>query len=102
MIAAAHPTPFERLRGALPSLAVHILLAFLLLRGLAVGASTASEEEARLTVVGLVPPPPALEIPPPPPAPDPGETVAPPGGLNIEAERRFGKATILLLRSAAG
>ena len=28
-----------------------------------------------------------------------GETVAPPNGFSIETERRFGKATILLLRS---
>ena len=31
-----------------------------------------------------------------------GETVAPPSGFAVDGERRFGKATILLLRSAAG
>ena len=74
MIAAAHPTFTERLRGALPSLAVHAVLVFALLRGLAVGASPAEEESARLNVVDIPPPPVLVEIPPPPPIPDPGET----------------------------
>ena len=74
MTAAAAPTLNERLRGALPSLAVHLLLIFLLLRGLAVGASPAQEQAARLNVVDIPPPPALVEIPPPPPMPDPGET----------------------------
>ncbi|HEY0084361.1 MAG TPA: hypothetical protein VGB65_00475, partial [Allosphingosinicella sp.] len=74
MIAAAHPSVSERLRGAIPSLAVHALLAFALLRGLSVGAAPAGNEAAKLNVVDVVPPPPLVRIPPPPPVPDPGET----------------------------
>jgi protein TonB len=74
MISAAHPSLSDRLRGALPSLAVHALLVFVLLRGLAVGAAPA-KEAPRLNVVGIAPPPPAAVLPPPPPpVPDPGET----------------------------
>jgi protein TonB len=53
---------------------VHLLLIFLLLRGLAVGAAPAEEDTARLNVVDIPPPPALVEIPPPPPVPDSGET----------------------------
>lgn len=73
MIAAGQPSISERIRGAIPSLAVHLLLALLLLRGLGVAATPAAEE-SRLKMVDVIPPAPAVEIPPPPPVPDPGET----------------------------
>lgn len=72
MIAAGHPSNAERLRAALPALAVHVGLAFLLLRGLGV-AATAPGSEADLKVVDLAPFQPAAEWTPPP-VPDSGET----------------------------
>jgi protein TonB len=67
----------ERLRAAIPVLAVHALIAFILLRGLAFTPGETAEEA--LKVIELAPetlPPP--EVPPPPP-PSPGRA---------EAERR--------------
>ncbi|HEX8193288.1 MAG TPA: energy transducer TonB [Allosphingosinicella sp.] len=68
------PTMTERLRGALPSLAVHALLVFALLRGLAVGAAPPGDEAAKLNVVDIPPPPALAQVPPPPPILDSGET----------------------------
>lgn len=77
MIAAGRMSNVERLRGAVPAAAVHLLLAFALLRGLGVGISPA-EQPAELKLVELAPPPPIAEFERPP-VPDSGET---------ESERR--------------
>jgi protein TonB len=61
-----------------PALAVHALIALVLLRGLAVAGSEAEEDPPRLFDLSATTPE-ASPPPPPPPPPDPGET---------ESERR--------------
>lgn len=68
---AYHPTFPERLRAALPALAIHALLALALLRGL--GFTPGAAEADRLKLIDLTIPPPVPE-PAPPPAPSSGET----------------------------
>lgn len=70
-------TNLERARGAVPALAVHALIALVLLRGLAVAGSEAEEDPPRLFDLSATTP--EAASPPPPPPPDPGET---------ESERR--------------
>lgn len=69
-----HPTSTrERIGAAVPALAVHALVALLLMRGLGTPPTVAAPEPLRL--FDLAPEPPApLREPPEPPRPSPGET----------------------------
>jgi protein TonB len=68
---AQPPTALERARAGAPVLAVHLLLAFALLRGL--GFTPGEQTEDRLKLIDLALPPPVPELSPPP-APSMGES----------------------------